>query len=237
MVAPGKTANRKPRTAVLAIGSHPDDIEYGCGGTLRRYVNMGCDVHALILTCGEQGGAAEVRRKEQSASAKILGLTKVHWGAFEDTRMPFYERVIPAIEKTVKEVRPHTVFVHHGKDTHQDHRHVSTCTVVAARNVPNVLFFEGPTTYGFEPSVFVDIRDSIKEKFRSLSCHRSQVMKTNVELQSIVDIARATAVFRGTQCRMSYAEAFCSLRMFLLQPAERTPGGRLRPARGRHGSG
>jgi hypothetical protein len=41
------------------------------------------------------------------------------------------------------------------------------------------------------------------------------VKKTNINDQSILDIARATAIFRGTQCRIPFAEAFCSLRMFL----------------------
>jgi hypothetical protein len=56
----------------------------------------------------------------------------------------------------------------------------------------------------------------MKVKVKSLSCHRSQVMRTNIDERSIVEIAKATATFRGTQCRIPYAEAFASLRMFIV---------------------
>jgi LmbE family N-acetylglucosaminyl deacetylase len=115
----------------------------------------------------------------------------------------------------VQRVSPEYVFVHHGKDTHQDHRHVCTCTVAATRNIPNVLFYEGPTSYDFEPILFVDIARELESKFDSLSCHKSQIMRTNIQHQSILEIARATAIFRGTQCRMPYAEGFVPLRMML----------------------
>jgi len=146
-----------------------------------------------------------------------MEIENVFWGNFTDTRLPFSDRVIAEIERVVKQVRPSFVFVHYGKDTHQDHRYVSESAVVATRNVPNVLFYEGPTTIDFTPNVYVDIGgDLLKDKLRSLSCHRSQVMKTNIETQSILEIAKATAMFRGTQCRIPMAEAFCSLRMFIL---------------------
>jgi LmbE family N-acetylglucosaminyl deacetylase len=200
---------------ILAIGWHPDDIEFGCGGTLIRLAGQGHDTFLLILTDGSAGGDPIVRKREQSASLRALGAKKVFWGGFTDTHLPFYQNVISSIESVVKEVMPTHVFVHHGKDTHQDHRHVTTCSVAATRNVPNVLFYEGPTAYDFEPNVFVDIGGCLQQKFKGLSCHKSQVKKTNINDQSILDIARATAIFRGTQCRIPFAEAFSSLRMFL----------------------
>jgi N-acetylglucosamine malate deacetylase 1 len=206
---------KEQKKAILAIGSHPDDIEFGCGGTLYQLGRQGHRVYILVLTDGSAGGDPNTRKREQNASGKVLGADKVFWGGFTDTYLPFYQNVIAVIEKVVREIRPTHVFVHHGKDTHQDHRHVTTCTVAATRNIPNVLFYEGPTAYDFEPNVFVDIGSCLQHKFRSLSCHRSQVKKTNISEQSIVDIAKATAIFRGTECRIPYAEAFCSLRMFL----------------------
>jgi LmbE family N-acetylglucosaminyl deacetylase len=115
----------------------------------------------------------------------------------------------------VRKTKPTFIFVHHGNDTHQDHRHTNTCVVSATRNVPNILFYEGPTSFNFEPNVFVDIKEQLPHKIASLACHDSQVMRTNINQQPILDIAKATATFRGTQCRVRYAEAFCSLRMFV----------------------
>ncbi len=46
---------------ILAIGSHPDDIEFGCGGTLIKYSQQGHDVSLLVMTQGSSGGAGPVR--------------------------------------------------------------------------------------------------------------------------------------------------------------------------------
>lgn len=200
---------------ILAIGSHPDDIEFGCGGTLHKMANRGHNVYLLVLTSGNAGGNFSMRKVEQQRAAQCLHAREVFWGNFTDTKLPFYENVIQEIEEIVKKVEPTFVFVHHGNDTHQDHRHVSECGVVATRKVQNVLFYEGPTTLNFAPHVYVDIADFIKEKFKTLSCHKSQVMKTNIKHQSILEIAKATAMFRGTQCRVRFAEGFSSLRMFI----------------------
>lgn len=201
---------------ILAIGAHPDDIEFGCGGTLRKLSLRGHRVSLLILTKGDIGGDPETRSREQKQSGEIMGVKKIFWCDYNDTKLPFYENVIQNIEKIVKKVNPTFVFVHHGNDTHQDHRHVSESTVVATRNIQNVLFYEGPTTIDFSPNVFVDIGDQIKEKIKALSCHKSQAMKTNIKHQSILEIAKATATFRGSQCRIRYAESFSSLRMFII---------------------
>ncbi len=201
---------------ILAIGSHPDDIEFGCGGTLHKLASRGHKIFLMVLTGGNAGGNSVVRGKEQVQAARSLRARQVFWGNFADTKLPFYENVIKEIEAVIKKVSPTFVFVHHGRDTHQDHRHVSECTAVATRNVPNVLFYEGPTTIDFTPNVYIDIGDFVKSKLKTLSCHKSQIMKTNVKHQSILAIAKATATFRGTQCRVCHAEGFVSLRMFII---------------------
>ena len=52
-------------------------------------------------------------------------------------------------------------------------------------------------------------------KFATLLAHHSQVQKTNIEGLSITDIVRSTAVFRGIQGRVHFAEAFVPLRLFI----------------------
>jgi len=204
------------KISVLAIGAHPDDIEFGCAGTLSRFVQNGDDVYMLIMTDGSMGGDPELRKHEQLRSANFLGIKEVFWGNFKDTRLPFYENVIPVIEKVVQKVKPTFVFCHSGNDTHQDHRHVTTSTVAASRHVKNLLFFEGPTSVNFQPNVFVDMENCMEMKFASLACHTTQVMRTNISGQSIVELARATATFRGTLCHLSAVEAFHSHRMLFL---------------------
>jgi len=107
------------------------------------------------------------------------------------------------------------IFVHYGDDTHQDHRHLATCTVTATRYTRNVLFYEGPTTQNFTPTVFVNIGSVLDKKLDALRAHDSQVMKTNIEGLSILDVARSSAHFRGIQGRVRSAEGFVPLRLFI----------------------
>ncbi len=203
------------RLRVLALGAHPDDIEAGCGGTLARYAQNGHRVFLMVLTAGELGASRGIRRREQGRAARILGAERIFWGGYPDTKVPLDRGLIQRIEGVVRRVDPHVIFVHYHDDTHQDHRHVATCTVTATRYTRNVLFYEGPTTQNFSPTVFVDIDPVLKDKVAALEAHASQVRKTNIEGLSIVDIIRAAAHFRGIQGRVKSAEGFIPLRLFL----------------------
>ena len=65
---------------ILAIGSHPDDIEFGCGGSLIKFAGKGHNVSMLVMTEGGQGGEAPVRVQEQVDSQNILGVRTLYWG-------------------------------------------------------------------------------------------------------------------------------------------------------------
>lgn len=200
---------------VLAIGAHPDDIEYSCGGTLIRHVQRGDRVFLLVVTEGAMGGEPEVRRREQEEAARIIGAEEVFFGGYADTRFECNRESIMKIESFVKKVAPDTVYTHYGEDTHQDHRALAQAVVPAARSVPNLLFFDGFSSQGFTPSVFVNIGKVIHQKLAALEAHASQVEKTNIENMSIVDIARSAANFRGIQGRVTFAEGFVPLRYFV----------------------
>ncbi|MFQ5836218.1 MAG: PIG-L deacetylase family protein [bacterium] len=58
---------------ILAIGSHPDDIEFGCSGTLIKYKRTGANIFLLVLSEGSSGGSSNERKREQMESAKIIG--------------------------------------------------------------------------------------------------------------------------------------------------------------------
>lgn len=212
------TAERPDRLHVLALGAHPDDIEAGCGGALLRYARAGHRVFLMIMTEGELGGAAQVRKSEQADAAKILGVEKLFWGGYPDTAIPHDRGLVQKIEQVVREVDPQVIFVHFPEDTHQDHRQVAMSTVTATRYTKNVLFYEGPTTQHFSPTVYVDIDTVLDDKIKALQAHASQVNKTNVEGLSIVDVTRSAAHFRGIQGRVRNAEAFVPLRLFLPVP-------------------
>ncbi|MEW6544195.1 MAG: PIG-L deacetylase family protein [Nitrospirota bacterium] len=203
------------RLRVLALGAHPDDVEAGCGGTLIKYAVQGHRVFMMVMTKGELGGDPAVRAYEQEGAAKIMGVEKIFWGGYADTVVPMDRELIQNIERVVLEVEPDVIFVNFHDDTHQDHRHLATGTISATRYTRNVLFYEGPTTQNFSPTVFADIDSVLDRKIQALQAHRSQVDKTNIEGLSIVDVIRSSAHFRGIQGRVRNAEGFVPLRLFI----------------------
>ena len=200
---------------ILAIGAHPDDIEFGCGGALTKFAAKGHQIYLLVMTRGGMGASPKVRAKEQADAKLILGAQQVFWGGYRDTYLVADKNMIEKIEKVIARVRPAFIFCHYPDDTHQDHRNLCQATVSATRYVKNVLFYEGPTTQNFSPQVFIDISETLEQKVRALKAHRSQIKKTNIEDLSIVELAGSSANFRGIQGRVKYAEAFHSLRLFI----------------------
>jgi len=201
---------------ILAIGAHPDDIEFGCGGTLSLHVKAGHDVYLLIMTEGSEGGDQLVRKGEQEQAVALLKPKALFWGGYHDTDLtPHMNQLVHDIEGVLMKIEPDLIFVNYEEDTHQDHRALAKAAISATRYVKNVLFYEGPTTQKFSPQVFVDIKETIEDKISLLLAHHSQVMKTNIEGLSIVDVARSTALFRGVQGRVHFAEGFIPLRYFM----------------------
>jgi LmbE family N-acetylglucosaminyl deacetylase len=200
---------------ILAISPHPDDLEIGCGGTLLKYARRGFEVSALVMTDGAVGGAAGVRREEQQEAARVMGIRRVIWGGFDDADLPGDRAVIDRIEQVLRNVDPTFLFVPYGQDTHQDHRKISSAALSATRYARNVLFYECPTSVKFHPTIFVDIGQEIESKIEALTAHRSQVERTHIDGLSITEIARSMAHFRGTQARVTHAEGFQAVRLFI----------------------
>ena len=200
---------------ILAIGAHPDDIEYGCAGTLIKYAERGHHIYLMVLTSGQEGGSSEIRKQEQKNAAELMSVQKIFWGGYHDTQLPLNKELIEKIEEVLGEVNPDLILVNYGDDTHQDHRILTQATMSATRYVRNVLFFEVPTTQNFNPQVYVDISDTLERKSQVLNAHASQVMKTNIEDMYIIELAQANATFRGIQGRVKFAEAFAPLRLFI----------------------
>lgn len=201
---------------ILAIGAHPDDIEFGCAGSLIKFRSERRDeVFLMVMSVGEKGGTADVRRKEQMEAARIIGAREVFWGDVRDTEVANNREVIGIIEKVMREVRPDLVMANYTNDTHQDHRNLSLNVITATRYVPRVLFFESLTSAEFLPSLFVDIDSTLEDKLKALEAHASQVGRTHIPGMSAVDIARSNANARGILGRMRYAEGFVPLRYVL----------------------
>ncbi|MGA9077184.1 MAG: PIG-L family deacetylase [Acidimicrobiales bacterium] len=205
---------------VLAIGAHPDDIEFGCGGTLLRHRLAGDAITLLVMTTGEQGPDGDLRTREQEQAATLLG-ADLRWGGFLDGSVPASGDAVRVIEHVIAVTSPDVVYTHAPQDTHQDHRATSAAALAAARRVSRVLCFESPSSIGFNPTLYVDIAGLIESKLDLLRAHMSQVL----HMGSLVDLeaTESQARYRGFAARVREAEAFESHR-FLWDPivAERT---------------
>jgi len=201
------------RVKVLVIGSHPDDIELGAGGTVAKHVSAGDEVHFLVLTYGEKGGDKIERKREAERSAEILQVKSLNFGEIEDTRITDGIETILKIEKSIDKICPDRVYTQCVQDRHQDHRNTAYATFSAARRVPEVFSYESPDSYpNFVPQYYVQVSDTIETKIRALNQFNSQQPKRFLESDAI----KGLAMFRGYQVGIPYAEAFEVVRIIQL---------------------
>lgn len=175
---------------VLAIGSHPDDVELACGGTLALLAKQGKKVGILHLTRGERGtrGTVEERQQEAAAAAKALGAVGVGFLDCGDGAFRTGEAEEDALIEKLREWRPDLLFAPSPSDRHPDHHR-------AYQLVQSASFYAGlknrhpeagpPFRPGavfaymqhdpFEPSFIVDVSSTWEAKLESLRCYRSQL--------------------------------------------------------------
>jgi len=204
---PHKERQISNNLTILAIGAHPDDIEIGCGGMLRTLANLGYKVYGVVLTDGERGGDGEIRLKEASASARILGLEKVFFEHMKDGKLSFDIDTVTILDGYIDKLKPQKVFTHSGNDRHQDHVNCSDATIAAARRgVNDILMYEvyGPTKPSFIPHYIMDVSETMECKLKALRKHQSQIQKGTLNLEGLKEHAGSLGKEYG--CR--YAEAF-----------------------------
>jgi LmbE family N-acetylglucosaminyl deacetylase len=197
---------------ILALGAHPDDIEYGCGGTFLKFARNGENIYFMVLTKGEFGGDPKVRLREQEEAMRMLGVKEIFWGGYIDTELPNDRIIITRIDQVIAKVMPDEVYVNYLYDIHQDHRTLAECALAATRYVKKVFFYEDYTSVNFEPDIFVDIEDVLEEKQRLIKVYSSQVSKSYPTKLDMVESVKAIANFRGFQGKVKYAEGFKAFR-------------------------
>ena len=74
---------------ILAVGAHPDDIELGCSGILRKHILRGDEVTIIIASLGERGGNKEERKAEAIKVAEMMGARDVDFLNLPDTLIKF----------------------------------------------------------------------------------------------------------------------------------------------------
>lgn len=180
----------------LTIGAHPDDAEFGAGGTLARWAADGCHVTMLVVTDGSKGtwdddadveGLVATRRLEQRAAADALGAADLVMLDHVDGELEYTMDLRRELAGWIREVRPDVVLSHdpwRRYMLHPDHRATgwgAVDGVVAARDhlfYPELGPKHRPSTLllwaADEPDHAEPIDDTLDRKIAALLCHESQ---------------------------------------------------------------
>jgi len=170
---------------ILLICPHPDDIEIAMAMRAHDYIQKGHEVHEIVLCRGELGGDPDVREKEARCVADVLGIAQQVFYNHPNTR--FDEVRIPIkddIENNVKKIRPDIVYAPWPKDEHIDHVITGKETLVAARSVPTIVYYECQRSEKFSPNLaFYAGKESMDKKLEAISCNISQLEKGAISLE------------------------------------------------------
>ena len=217
---------------VVVIAPHPDDETLGLGGSIKRLTMNSARVSILIVS----GHLPPLYKKKEfdqtlSESKKVFK----HLGVrdYEFLKIPATKvNDIPvatlnkSISKFITNRRPDTVFIPF-PDRHIDHRVIFDSSIVACRPInkkapKNVFLYEtlSETHWNvpnvepsFNPTVFINIEETIKDKISALKLYKSQINSTTPSRS--VEAVESLAKFRGSQNGCKYAESFQIVRMVI----------------------
>src|SRR5436305_650703 len=218
--------------------AHPDDVDFGCAGTIAQWTDAGIEVTYCIITDGDAGGfdpavprseIGGIRRAEQTAAAKEVGVSDVRFLGYPDGRLEVTFDLRRDIARVIREVRPQRVICQAPQRnmvripaSHPDHLAAGEATLCAvypdARNpfAQPQLMEEGYEAWtvpevwimsAVSGGVHVDITSTIDRKVKALLCHVSQM--TN--LDAMDELIRGWGAVNARSAGLpegSYAEAF-----------------------------
>lgn len=220
---------------VMVIAAHPDDEVLGCGGTIRRLVNEGCEAYSLILSDGvtsrynkitpDVSEAIKSRHQESLSAGKLLGYKESLFCHFTDNsfdKEPLLN-IVKTIEEYISVIKPSAIFTHHHGDINIDHQIAFRAVQTAVRPmaecpVKELYCFEilSSTEWNFvssdkfAPNYFVNIETTLKDKLEGMRCYNSE-LRQFPHPRSIENL-EAAAKRWGSVIGCKYAEAFECIR-------------------------
>jgi len=193
---------------IVVAGGHPGDPEYGCGGTVSRFTNLG---HEVVLLYLNDGGwpptPPAVRVAEAKKACAILKARPLYanqqngHAVVDNAHYEDYAKILGA-------EKPDMVFTQWPIDNHRDHRAITMLTYDAWKESKNsfALYYyevsDGEDTMQFSPTHYVDITEQEPVKRAACYAHGSQTPDRYYKLQDDV------AGFRGIEGGYKRAEAF-----------------------------
>lgn len=197
-----RSSNLPVPARALAIGAHPDDIEFGCGATFAKWAAAGCEVHHLVCTDGSKGtwdtdadlpALVATRQAEQREASRRLGASgDVVFLGRVDGDLTNDRQTRSEVARWIRELRPDVVLGHDPWKRyrlHPDHRAAGflTCDAVVAARDPHFFPEHGiahhrPTTLllfeADEPDHVEDVTGFGPAKLAALEAHESQFEST-----------------------------------------------------------
>lgn len=210
---------------ILAVGAHPDDIEFGCAHALIQEIGKGNRVKLLVLSRGEAGssGTSESREAEAHAAAKLMGAEIVFIDLGGDCRIEHIPSNAFKIAVEIRSFQPAIVLAPHTEENqHPDHSIAGKLTRDACRfaryagldalkgfseesaaHAIAALYYYNITVEFGRPDIVIDI-SAVKEKWEAaMACHASQ-MRT----RSYSELRLSAARHLGQSMGVEYAAGF-----------------------------
>jgi LmbE family N-acetylglucosaminyl deacetylase len=219
----------------MIVAAHPDDPEFGVGGTVGKWNREGIRVVYVICTNGDKGSSdpdmtseslAEIRMQEQLAAARVIGVNDVVFLGYGDGELEDSSVFRGQVVRLIRKYRPDTVVTHDPYRkymSHHDHRVTGQVTLDAIfPYARDHLFYpehreEGLTPFKVkevllsgseDPNYFVDIAESFDLKTRAILCHVSQIGDHSVDREQwVAEHKKRMAAMTGRP-DMPYCESF-----------------------------
>ena len=220
---------------VMVITAHPDDAEFTVAGTVAKWAREGKAVIYVICTDGSRGSndpkvrpehMVSVRKAEQEAAAKVLGVEEIVYLGYEDGTLQPTLDLRRDLTRAIRRYRPDIVICpdptfRYGDSylNHPDHRAAGDAALDAVFPSARTRYiFPELLAEGLEPhkvrmvllrgapsrDLWVDISDTIELKIAALKKHESQVSR----IQGLEERIRGRAREEATGRDMTYAESF-----------------------------
>lgn len=225
---------------ILAIGSHPDDVELGCGGTIAKEISMNKSVGIIDLTQGELGtrGNKEIRLKESTEASKILNVSFRENMHFRDGFFKNDEEHQIELIKKIRKYRPRIILCNAPSDRHIDHPKgaqlvIDSCFLSGLKKISTRLDNEEQQPWrpkniyhyiqwnNLKPDFVVDISDFINIKLNVVKSYKSQLYdsdkksqdNTPISTKNFLESVEYRAKDLGRLTGVDYAEGFIANRV------------------------
>ena len=213
----------------LVFGSHPDDVELGCAGTVIKEVQVGKKVGIIDLTRGELGtrGTSEIRDSETKVATEIMGVAIRENMNFKDGFFKDDEEHKIALVKKIRKYRPEIIITNAISDRHPDHPRGSQITVDACFLAGLEKVETGQKVWrpkaiyhyiqfnNLSPDIVVDISEQMDLKLEAVKAYKTQFFNPNsdesetiISSQGFLESVSYRAKDLGRQTNCKYAEGF-----------------------------